>query len=150
MAQSLSKVYLHIIFGTKNWQPTIKDPYDEKLFAYIAGVCNSVDCAAIAVNGYLNHAHVLCRLAKNITISDLLETLKKRSSKWMKEQHESLENFYWQNGYAAFGIEEDSVERVSRYIRNQAVHHARVNYREEIIGLVKEHGVEYDERYFWK
>ena len=149
MAQSLSKIYLHIIFGTKNWQPTIKSPHDKKLYAYIAGTSNSLDCASISVGGHLNHVHVLCRLSKNITISDLLETLKKRSSKWMKLQDESLENFFWQKGYAAFSIGADSVEKVRHYIENQSEHHAHVNYRDEIIRLVKEHGLEYDERYFW-
>jgi len=149
MAQSLSKIYLHIIFGTKHWQPMIKSPHDKKLFAYVAGTANSLDCAAISVGGHLNHIHVLCRLAKNITISNLLETLKKRSSKWMKIQDKSLENFFWQKGYAAFSIGENSVERVRNYIENQSEHHSRVNYRDEIIRLLEEHDLDYDEQYFW-
>jgi len=149
MAQSLCEIYLHIIFGTKNWQPTIKPPFDKRLYAYLAGTSNSLDCASISVNGHLNHVHILCRLAKNMTISDLMETLKKRSSKWMKIQDDSLRNFYWQKGYAAFSIRKDSVVNVKRYIQNQDEHHSKVNYREEIIRLAKEHGLEYDERYYW-
>jgi putative transposase len=149
MSQSLSKIYLHIIFGTKNWQPTIKEPYDKRLYSYLAGVCKNLDCSPIAVSGHLNHVHVLCRFAKDITVSDFLEALKTQSSKWMKEQGDSLKNFYWQKGYAAFSIAEDSVGNVRHYIDSQEEHHSRVNYREEIICLLKEHGLEYDERYFW-
>ena len=38
-------------------------------------------------------------------------------------------------------------DRVVQYIMNQKEHHRRVSARDELIALLQECGVEYDERY---
>lgn len=149
MPQSLSRVYLHIVFGTKHWKPLIYPPYEADLYKYLAGVCDNVNCPSLTINGYVNHVHILCRLSKNIAISKLLEELKTTSSRWMKKQGKGMESFFWQDGYAAFGVCESAIKNVGRYIDNQHAHHTNNNYREEIIRLLEDNGVEYDERYFW-
>lgn len=59
MGQTLIKNYIHIVFRTKNQQNFINDEIEVGLFAYIGGICNSLDCIPIKVGGYKNHVHIV-------------------------------------------------------------------------------------------
>ena len=81
MAQSLSKVYVHITFSTKHRKNLITESIEKSLFDYIGGICKGLECNPIKVGAYQNHVHILCMLSKKITQIRLLEEVKKRSSK---------------------------------------------------------------------
>ncbi len=57
--------------------------------------------------------------------------------------------FQWQQGYAAFSVSESNRDKVITYILNQAEHHRRQRFQEELLGLLERHGIEYDPRYLW-
>ena len=57
--------------------------------------------------------------------------------------------FTWQAGYAGFSVSESNVKVVKEYIRNQAEHHRRITFQDELRLLFQKHGVEFDERYVW-
>ncbi len=149
MSQSLVKNYIHIVFSTKYRQPLIRAPYEEELHAYLGGICNNLDCQPIKIGGYTDHVHILCLLSKKITLIKLLEELKSHSSKWMKTKDQSLNNFYWQDGYGAFSINSSEVETVTTYIANQHEHHNRMTFQDEYRAFLKKYKVPYDERYAW-
>ncbi len=77
MAQSLSQVYIHIIFSTKNREKLINDEIAPRLFDYIGGICKGLDCAPIQVGGYEDHVHILCRLSKKNHPSKIIGRNKK-------------------------------------------------------------------------
>jgi hypothetical protein len=79
----------------------------------------------------------------------LLEEVKSHSSKWMKTKHDSLSNFYWQDGYGAFSVDPKDVDIVSAYIDNQHDHHRRIKFQDEYRALLEQYNVEYDERWVW-
>ena len=70
MSQSLSKVYVHITFSTKNHQPFIGDDIKDSLFEYIGGICKGMDCKPVKVGGYRDHAHILCLLSRKVPIDN--------------------------------------------------------------------------------
>jgi hypothetical protein len=80
---------------------------------------------------------------------DLLEEIKKRSSKWIKTKGEAYENFYWQNGYAAFSVFYKEIDKAIYYIHNQYLHHNGESFQQEYLRLLIENMMEYDERYLW-
>jgi REP element-mobilizing transposase RayT len=149
MGQSLAQNYLHIVFSTKHRKPWIRKPFTESLNKYLAVVCKDKDSPSLAVGSHLDHVHILCRLSPKIALSDFVQKIKSNSSRWMKTLDSSLTDFSWQDGYAAFSISTRAVESVREYILNQEEHHGHQDYRVEILSLLKEHDVEYDERYFW-
>ena len=149
MSQSLVKNYVHIVFSTKHRQPLIYPPYEEELHSYIGKVCKELECQPIKIGGYVDHVHILCMLSKKIALMKLLEEVKSHSSKWMKSKHESLFNFYWQDGYAAFSVSLKELDRVIAYIANQHSHHGRTNYKDEYRQLMMENEMPFDERYAW-
>ena len=149
MSQSLSKVYVHITFSTKNRKKLIDDEIKSSLFEYLGGVCKGLECNPIQIGGYKNHIYVACLLSKKITQMKLMEELKKRSSKWIKTKGKKYFNFYWQDGYGIFSINPAEINVVVNYIKNQEDHHKRLSFQNEFRAFLKKYNVEYDERYVW-
>lgn len=128
MPQSISHVYVHLIFSTKYRQPLIDDSIKEELYSYMGGICKHYECYPVQIGGYYDHIHILCTLSPKIPLMKLMEYVKKNSSKWIKTKGSSYTGFYWQTGYAAFSVSIYKVETVKRYIQNQYRHHQKKNF----------------------
>ena len=50
MAQSLSKIYVHLIFSTKDRERSLPDEVRHDLHAYLAGTLKGLGCAPIEIN----------------------------------------------------------------------------------------------------
>ena len=149
MSKSLVKNYVHITFSTKHRQPLISRSVEDRLYGYLGGICNELDCSTIKIGGYDDHVHILCLLSKNIHLAKLMEKVKSLSSKWIKTFDESLQGFYWQDGYGAFSVNPTEIDKVIAYISNQRVHHKKINFQEEFRSFLKKYNVDYDEKYVW-
>ena len=66
-----------------------------------------------------DHAHVSFHLSKNHALCDVIESLKKDSSKWIKTKGRAYRSFHWQNGYGAFSVSQSNVAQVVKYIEQQ-------------------------------
>jgi putative transposase len=149
MPQSLSKVYTHIIFSTKHRRNLIDDAIEPELFNYLGGICKALECDSVQVGGYRNHVHILCLLSRKIAQMNLLEEVKKRTSKWIKTRNSRYSDFYWQDGYGVFSVKPSDSERVAGYIRNQKEHHEKMTFKQELRKFLEKYHVDYDERYVW-
>ncbi len=150
MPQSLAQIYLHVVFSTKGRTPFLLDKaLREETHNYLGGTCPNLDSPSVIVGGVEDHIHVLCRLGKTWSVSDLVRELKRESSKWLKEQSPDLANFYWQAGYGAFSVSPREVNTITSYIENQEAHHATESFQDEFRHVLAEYQVDYDERYVW-
>ena len=149
MSQSLSKLYIHIVFHTKYNQDLIKANIENELYAYLGGILKENKCVPIIINGIENHIHILCIQSKNIALADLLEELKRNSSRWIKTKGIEYANFAWQGGYGGFSVCQSKVDVVKRYIKNQKEHHKTETFKEEYVRFLKEYGVDYNQDYLW-
>lgn len=150
MGQSLSKIYVHLTFGTKERYPFINYTIEERLHEYIAGTLKKYQSPALIINSVSDHIHILFCLSKNYSIAKVVEEVKKGSSKWMKEVKEGNAKFSWQVGYGAFSVSSSKIEIVKKYIENQKNHHKTKTYKEEVESFLEQYDViGYDEKYFW-
>ena len=149
MSQSLSKLYVHAIFHVKNNKCLIRPEDDEELYAYIGGVIKLSKSIPIIINGIENHIHVLCIMSKNICLAELMEDIKRNSSRWIKTIDIYYKDFAWQGGYAGFSVSPSKVETVKKYIANQKNHHKKQTSQDEYIQFLKEHGVDYNVEFLW-
>jgi putative transposase len=149
MPQSLSRIYVHLIFSTKLREPMLLAPPRENLHAYVAAILNNQDSPALKVGGMSDHIHALFRLSKNLALAKIVEEVKTNSSKWVKTQGHGLMNFHWQSGYGAFSVNAANVEEVVEYIAQQETHHRVLSFQEEFRKLLQAHGMAFDERYVW-
>ena len=79
--------------------------------------------------------------------ADLVEEIKKSSSKWIKTKGVHYKNFYWQDGYGGFSVSNSGVETVKRYILNQKKHHEKVSFMDEYKTLLEAYGISFEDRY---
>jgi putative transposase len=141
MAHSYTNLLYHIVYGTKERRPLIDDEFQPRLYEYLGGTIRGLKSTALEIGGVEDHVHILAKVSPTIALSDFLEKLKANSSKWAKSVRRG---FGWQDGYSAFTVSESQVERVRAYIRNQREHHKKTSFRDELIALLKAHGVQYD------
>lgn len=74
MPQSLTNVALHIVFSVKNRERYLDDEIRERFHAYVIGVHENLGCPVIEVNSEPDHVHILCNLARTVSIADLMES----------------------------------------------------------------------------
>lgn len=149
MAQSLSKLYVHIIFHTKYNQDLIDAAIETELYAYIGGIIKANGSFPIKINGIKNHIHILASMSKNIALAKFVEEIKRNSSRWIKTKDVQYQGFAWQGGYAGYSVSQSVVAKVERYIDNQKEHHKTISFQDEYRKFLDEYGIDYDENYLW-
>ena len=150
MPQSLSAVYLHLVFSTKDRRPFLRDKtVRDALHAYMGGVSKTLDCPPLIVGGVEDHVHLLSRFARTITQAEWVKELKRVSNGWLKEQGCDCGDFEWQGGYADFSVSQSNLEQVKQYIASQEEHHRKTTFQDELRTLLRKHEIEFDERYVW-
>lgn len=149
MSQSLSKIWTHLVFSTKDRYPFLPEPCRSDMHAYLASILKGHQCPTLIIGGVSDHVHALFVLSKNHSIAQVVYELKRSSSKWAKTQGASLHKFHWQSGYGAFSVSESQVEVVRKYIANQEQHHQRKTFQDELREFLLKYKVDYDERYLW-
>lgn len=147
MPQSLTKNYIHLIFHTRDHATLIRKNDLADVFRYIAGTLNGMGCPVIKVGGTTNHVHVLFVLNKTMALAQVVEIMKRNTSKWIKTLGGSYQTFAWQHGYGAFSVSQSKVEAVTQYISNQEEHHCKMTFRDELKRFFDEYGVSYDDKY---
>jgi|AOAMet2_C27A4_35_1029305.scaffolds.fasta_scaffold03980_2 REP element-mobilizing transposase RayT len=160
MPQSLSAVYLHVVFSTKGRRAFLcDDTLRASLHRYLGGVSIKLQCAPLRIGGVEDHVHILARLGRSTTQADWVKEMKRASSLWVKDQPEPntsagggappLAEFSWQGGYACFSVSVSNLEAVERYIIQQKEHHQKMTFQDELRSMLQKHGEAWDERYLW-
>ena len=149
MPQSLSKVILHIIFSTKDREPWLGLDVRPRMHAYLATVCRDLGAEVVRVGGVADHVHIVTMLPRTVSQAQLIEQIKKVSSKWIKTLDARYRSFFWQRGYGAFSVSPSQLEAVLEYVDTQQEHHRTRTFQEEYRELLRRHGVDFDERYVW-
>ena len=150
MAQSLCKIYLHIIYHVKTDSPKIDDQHLERLHSYIGQLVNTTGCQTIRVGGIADLVHLLCMLSKDEKVSHLVEEIKRNSSRWLKTVSSRYQHFAWQGGYAAFSVSQSVVQKTLEYIAGQKEHHKKMSFREEYESFLKLYQIDFDEKYVFR
>lgn len=142
-----TQILYHIVFSTKDREKTLADQNREELYKYIWGFIRHRNCLLHRINGMPDHIHLLITLRPDIALSDFVHDLKLASTAWIKKE-KVFPNFTgWQSGYGAFTYARRDKELIINYIINQQVHHKTIPFIDEYRALLKEEGIEMDERY---
>jgi REP element-mobilizing transposase RayT len=150
MPGTYSQILLHIVFSTKGREPWITLDVAERLYPYIGGIIRAEKGVLYDVGGVEDHVHLYLRWRADGAVSDLMRTVKARSSKWIHESFPTLGMFAWQEGYSVFTVSKSQEEAVKTYIANQPEHHRKEDFKSELLRLLRAHGIEFDERYVFE
>jgi putative transposase len=149
MPQSLSRVILHIIFSTKDREPWLGLDIRPRMHAYLATVCRDLGAEVVRVGGVADHVHIVTTLPRTVSQAQLIEQIKKVSSKWIKKLDARYRGFFWQRGYGAFSVSPSQLDAVLQYVDTQQEHHRTRTFQDEYRELLRRHGIDFDERYVW-
>jgi putative transposase len=147
MAGTYSQPLLHIVFSTKGRAPWIAPDVAERLYPFMGGIVRAEKGVLYAIGGVDDHVHMYVRWRPDGAVSDLMRTVKSRSSKWVHETYPTLAAFGWQEGYSVFSVSKSQEQAVKAYIAKQAEHHSQEDFKSEHLRLLRAHGVTFDERY---
>src|SRR5262249_29380830 len=151
MPQSISAVYIHTVFSTKNREKLLRDPQIRgALHAYLGEISSRLGCDPVIVGGVEDHVHHLARLGRCVAQAELVKELKRVSSCWLNEQGILNRPFQWQSGFAAFSVSQSDLKRAINYIETQESHHRTADFQEELRSMLERHNVDWDERYLWE
>ncbi|MDB4920394.1 transposase [Mucilaginibacter sp.] len=103
----------------------------------------------IIVNGVEDHVHCFLGLKPVVSVSELMKTVKAKSSKYINDHSLTPHRFEWQEGYGVFSYGQSQVEKVYKYIQNQEEHHKKQTFKVEYIELLKKFNIDYDEQYLF-
>ena len=150
MANTYYQLYIHTVFPVKYRKALIHPDWKTGLQAVIGNLINETGCKTHIVNGTEDHMHCFFGIKPSISVSDVMKSVKAKSSKWINESGYLANRFEWQKGFGCFTYSYSHVDAVYHYIKNQEKHHHRISFREEYISMLEKFEVDYDERYLFK
>lgn len=139
---------IHVIWSTQNQKFIIPQQIINELCGYVSTVIKSKGGKLYLGGGHDNHLHCLLSLPPTISISTMMQFIKSSSSKWIKYQKPIDPQFSWENGYTAFSIQDDRVDAVYSYIKNEEKRHEKISYRDEILSVLRLQNIQFEEKYF--
>ena len=138
------RVYIHIVFSTKNREPfLVSADLRSKVFQHIKENAEQKNILLDSINGWSDHAHCLISIDSEQTISKVVQLIKGESSYWINQNQFTANKFSWQDDFWAVGVSESHVEAVRKYIHDQEEHHSTKSFAEEVNEFMQKYGWSY-------
>ncbi|MEA2236145.1 MAG: REP-associated tyrosine transposase [Thermoanaerobaculia bacterium] len=146
---SYTNLLTHVVYATKNRRSLIDSALESRLYPYFGGIVRQLSGKLYVVNGVEDHIHMLVELPASVAVAEAVGKIKGSSSHWINESFSDRSEFAWQRGYGAFSVSKSNVPRVARYIERQKSHHKKQSSQDELIELLRRHGVSIDDKFVW-
>lgn len=150
MPNTYSQLYVHLVFAVKNRESLLLKPWRNEVFKYMNGILTNKNHKPIIINGVEDHAHIFMGLNPNESISNIARDLKNNSNRFIKESKFIDKQFNWSQGYGAFSVANQDIDRIYNYIKNQEEHHKKEKFESEYKFMLQEHQIEYKPEYLFQ
>jgi len=142
-----TQILYQIVFSTYKREKTLTKENRKELYQYIWGILKNKNCHLYRMNGIEDHIHIVTHIHPSISLASLVKDIKLASSGYIKSHNLFPDFNSWQNGYGGFTYSFKDKDNLIEYVKNQEEHHKIVTFRDELVELLKEHGIEFDEKY---
>jgi REP element-mobilizing transposase RayT len=150
MANTYHQIYIQAVFAVKYRKAIIDKSWQKDLFGVIENLISESGCKTLIINGVEGHVHCFLGLKPTVPVSELMKTVKAKSSKFINDNSLSSQRFEWQKGYRVFSYSQSQIDAVYKYIQNQEVHHQKQTFREEYLDFLQKFKVSYNKNYIFK
>jgi putative transposase len=144
-----TQILYQLVFTTKDRKNILLADGQEKLYRFIWGILKNKNCHLYRINGTENHLHIVTHIHPTVAPALLIKDIKLAASDLIKNEKIFPSFNGWQDGYGAFTYAFSAKDNLIEYVKNQKEHHKVVSFRDEYIALLKEHGIEFDEKYLF-
>jgi putative transposase len=142
-----TQILYHIVFSPGNHEKTLATENRQQLYKYIWGILKNKKCHLYRIGGMADHIHIVTHLHPTVSLASLVKDIKVASSEYIKDNNLFPMFSGWQDGYGGFTYSFKDKDILIEYVKNQEKHHETKSYMEELIELLNEHGIEFDEKY---
>ena len=149
MASYVQNVY-QVVFCPKYRNSCMERETRQQVFAYIGGIIKNMKSIPFIVNGVDDHLHIIMKLHQTVALSKMIQEIKICSHEFIDKNQLFPRFTNWQTGYAAFTYKNEAIEDLVRYVKNQEAHHAKLDFKDEYIGLLNEFDMPYEEKYLFE
>ena len=139
MLHTHARVWIHLVWATKNRQRIIHKEQGLILFDFLIEKAKSIEIPFEKLNIQPEHVHGLIDLPTNKMLSEFMNTIKGSSSHTLNREVFQY-RFAWQRGYGAYSVSASKVATIRKYIENQTEHHQETSFEEEYQKWKREYG----------
>lgn len=90
MANTYTQIYMHVIFAVKGRESLICEEWQNELYRYMAGALKNREHTPYIINGTDDHVHLLIGMTLKESLSELVQSLKIQSTKYIKEHYRKV------------------------------------------------------------
>ena len=114
----------HLVWITKYRKPVLRGEIGLRLRELVRQTCRTLDVYILSGHIALDHVHLLVSVPPKVSVSDLMQRIKGRSSRRMLEEFSELSRQFWgrhmwARGYFAASSGNVTDEVIKQYIESQ-------------------------------
>ena len=121
------QLFYHIVWTTKNREPLLTPDVEPIIYGYLHNKALGLESHVYALNGYLDHVHIVASIPPKIAVSKFVGQIKAVASVKYNQSKANGAPFYWQEEFGAFSFDRKRLPNVIAYVQNQKEHHAKNN-----------------------
>ena len=144
---SYTRLYYHIIWGTKYRQPTIFVQSERDMYHILFYLCKEQGAFVHRIGGMPDHIHLLVDVPPTIAVSKFVQYIKHASSEMARKSNKFPNWNGWGEGYGCFSVSFGDIEGVKSYITDQKRHHSGLPYEQEFKNYLTINGID-DEKVY--
>lgn len=151
MPNTYSQIYIQVVFATKGRETKIRSEVRDEIEKYICGIFTNKKQKVLAIYANPDHIHIFFSYRNlQISISELIKTVKVESTNFINENNLCKGRFFWQEGYGAFSYAKSQKEKVVNYVLSQEEHHKKSNFKAEYLKMLNAFDIEYKDEYLFE
>jgi len=133
------KIYINSVWETKSRFPFLTPEILHQVKEHLKQNAKKKNIFIDTIGGHNDHIHCLFCPGVELSVSKALQLMKGESSFWINQNKITTSKFEWGDEYYAVSVDSGNLDRVRQYIKNQAEHHKKISYAEEVEAFLKEY-----------
>ncbi|MDP2934987.1 MAG: IS200/IS605 family transposase [Dehalococcoidia bacterium] len=119
------RLFYHIVWATKDREPSIQDVFAEALHHRIGQKATQLGATVHAVGGVEDHVHLAVSVPPSLALSEFVRQIKGSSSHFLNHELDTPINFTWQPDYGVISLDSKQLDQVVQYVQEQRQHHGQ-------------------------
>lgn len=117
------QLFYHFVWSTKNRQPLLTLEVEPTIYALLRNKALDLEASVFALNGYLDHVHMVVSVPPKIAVSKFIGQVKAVASVRFNQSGHPSAPFYWQEEYGVFSFDRKRLPYFVTYVEQQKEHH---------------------------
>jgi putative transposase len=137
MKVEYNNLFTHFIFITINRLPIIEEINRVRIEKYMTGIVNNNESKLYAIHANPEHVHFLVSRSPKLSEEVFATVVSESTGRFINENKLSKGHFEWQQSASAFSVSKSDIDKVCKYILNQAEHHKKISFAEEYESFIR-------------